>query len=422
MLEVLTLVRALQEPETTTPPLPPLVTVERSLLTVPEEYKEGTLRPSFAPNGTRVALAVDGKDGRGIILADGVASEPHDFVNTPQFSADGKHLAWVWGNLTEKDREEWELFLDGKRVKKADWIGNLVFAPVGDDYAYWSGEDVRRDNDWYSERGEYTCTWGKKKADGFSRPPWQDPIWSADGKHLGFVGSKPSRTMVVVDGKEFGPYSFASGFTWSPDGKTAAWSAMEGWERTLIYTGKKSFGKEHESVGTPALGADGAMAYLATVRGRATLVFRDLIVPGAYDDLGTPAISPDGKRVVVAANNGRPQEAGGWYVDNAWMDGALNWQEDEAALAAAGSACFMVLDGKKIGGDWWRVVRPFFSPDSRRVAARARSAAGWHVLLDDRASAAYDDVQRLRFSSDGKLLEFGARRGMELLWVQIAVD
>lgn len=429
MLAALTLAACLQEPAESAPPAanappapPRLSAVERSLFTVPEQFADATLRPAFAPNGSRAAAAADLAGGRGVIIADGTVSEPWDFVLTPRYSADGKRLAWVWGNRRLKDREEWELMLDGKRVKKADWIGAVVFAPVGEDYAVWTGDDVRIGEDGDYEGGEYTCSWGKKKADGYSGAPWQDPQWSADGKHLGFVAVKPSRMMAVLDGKEFGPYSYAAGFTWSPDGKSAAWSAMENYERTLVYSGKKSFGQDYESVGAPALGPDGAMAYLATTRGRRALVFRDAIVPGFYDDLGTPAVSPDGQRVVVAANKGRTSEDGRWFLDNAWMDGALVWKEDEAALAKAGSACFLVLDGVKLGGDWWRVVLPKFSPDSKHVAARAKNADGWQVLLDDRASPAYDEVDAPRFSADGKFLEFGARRGRELLWVKIAVE
>lgn len=424
MLAALTLAHSLQQPEEPAPPPAParVEVVERLLLTVPEQFALGTLDPAFAPGGARVAFTADLDDGRAVVFSEGAVSEPHDFVHVPRFSADGQHVAWVWGNRIKKDHEEWELMLDGKRVKKADWIGAVVFAPVGSDYAVWTGDDVRIDGDGDYAGGEYTCTWGKKKADGYSDAPWQDPQWSADGKHLGFIAVKPSRMMAVLDGKESGPYSFAMGFTWSTDGKTAAWSARENYERILIYSGKKSYGQEYESVGAPALGPGGVMAYLASTRGRRVLVFRDAMVPGFYDDLGTPCVSADGKQVVVAANQGRKDERSGWFFDNSWMDGALTWKEDEAAVAKAGSVCFLVLNGNKLGTDWWRVVRPFFSPDARHVAARARNADGWQVLLDDRASPAYDRVDSLRFSDDGKFLEFGARRGRELLWVRIAID
>jgi len=404
------------------PPPPRLAAVERPVGSVPEAYAVESLQLAFAPDGSRAAFSAALPDYNVVIVSDGIASEPHQFARAPRFSADGKHVAWVWGDRRAKDREEWELLVDGKRVKKADWIGQVSFAPVGEDYAVWTGKDVRWSEQNGYQGGEYTCSWGKKKADGYSGQPWQDPQWSADGRHLGFIAVKPSRMMAVVDGKEFGPYNFAAGFAWSPDGKTAAWSALEGYERTQIFVGKKVFGEDYESVGAPALGPDGALAYLASIRGRRALVFREVVVPGYYDELGTPAVSPDGKRVAVAANLGRHEEDGGWIVDNGWMDGGEYWREDPAAQAAAGSACFLVVDGLKVGGDWWRVIRPQFSPDSRHVAARARSAEGWQILLDGGASPAYDAVDVPRFSADGKHLEFGARRGRELLWVRLAVE
>ncbi|MDA1259827.1 MAG: hypothetical protein O3A20_04325 [Planctomycetota bacterium] len=426
MLAELILLAHWQESAEAAPPPPPeiarLKAIERILFTIQEEYAEAALFPAFAPDGSRAAVAVYSVAGRALILLDGEATETHHQVRIPRFSADGKHVAWAWGDRGKKDRDEWELMLDGKRVKKADWIGDPCFAPVGDDYAVWTGKDVTVDSLGGHEGGEYTCSWGNKKAGGYTEPPWREPQWSTNGKHLGSLAQKPSRFMAVVDGKEYGPYDFASGFTWSPDGKIAAWAAMEDWGEMRIFTPKKSYGDGYESVGAPALGSDGSMAYLARIRGRTALIFNATVVPGFYDGMGTPSISPDGKRVVVAANDGAEEASSDWYLDNAWMDGALGINEDEKALADAGSKCFMVVDAYKLGGDWWRVVRPFFSPDSQHVAARARSAEGWQVLLDEGVGPVYDEVHALRFSADGKLLEFGARRGRDLLWVQLPVE
>ena len=76
------------------------------------------------------------------------------------------------------------------------------------------------------------------------------------------------------------------------------------------------------------------------------------------------------------------------------------------------------MDGKRLGAEWERVVRPFFSPDGRRVAARVHAADGWRLQLDDRATPAYDEVLDPRFAADGAL-EFGARRGRTLLLVRV---
>lgn len=415
-----------QEPAEAAPPPPPeiprLEATERLLFTISEEFSDSALFPTFAPDGSRAAVAVYSVAGRALIVLDGLATETHQQVRIPRFSADGKHVAWAWGDRAKNEQDEWELIVDGKRVKTADWIGDPCFAPVGDNYAVWTGKDVKVDSLGAHEGGEYACNWGNKKASGYTEPPWRDPHWSADGKHLGFIAQKPDRFMAVVDGKEHGPYNFASGFTWSPDGKTAAWAAMKGWGEMRIYTPKESYGEAYESVGAPALGADGAMAYVASIRGQTALIFNETVVPGFYRAMGTPAISPDGKRVVVAANDGAGGEVSRWFLDNSWMDGAMGADEDEAKLAAAGSKCFMVVDAYKVGGDWWRVVRPCFSPDSQHVAARARSAEGWQVLLDERAGPVYDEVHAPRFSADGKLLEFGARRGRELLWVRLPLE
>jgi hypothetical protein len=64
------------------------------------------------------------------------------------------------------------------------------------------------------------------------------------------------------------------------------------------------------------------------------------------------------------------------------------------------------------------VIAPMFSHDSRRVAARVREKDGWRVVLDAQASAPYDEVGGLRFTADGSAVEFGARRGREVLRVR----
>ncbi len=389
--------------------------VERLLLTVPEEYASLKVHPSFAPNGARAAVRVDLEDGRSLIVLDGTISAPHAYVSAPVFSDDGAHVAWAWGDRKGKDREEWEILVNGKRLKKWDWVGPIVFQPGGSEVAYFAANDIKLGREGYYEGGDYACVWGKKKEDGFSDAGWQAPQWTADGKKIAFLASKPGGAIVHVDGKNFGPFPWASGLTWSADGKDAAWGCVDSSFKSRIWIGKKSFGEGYDAVGAPALGPGGALAYLASVRGKFALVFRDELMPGTYDDLGTPCISPDGKRVAVAANQGRKQEEYGMsWVAPAWMDGAEVWREAEDDA----SVCFLVADGKKVGADWQRVVLPFFSPDSRHVAARVRGADGWHLVVDERASPVYDAVGSPRFAPDGAAIEFGARRGREVLWVR----
>ena len=145
-------------------------------------------------------------------------------------------------------------------------------------------------------------------------------------------------------------------------------------------------------------------------------------MPGFYDDLGTPAVSPDGAHVVVSAQKGGKEEDGDWFVDNSWMDGGVDEARDAVAAAENGRRCLLLRDGLPLGGEWRRIVRPFFSPEGGHLAARAQSAEGWHLLLDEHASPGYEEIFEPRFSADEKSLSFGARRGRELMMVKIVVE
>lgn len=433
----------------------PLAVDERVLLRVPEEIAAVSLSAAVSPAGDRAFGVVGFADGRAAIFGPGIGAgeaglgEPHAFVGAPVFSPDGAKVAWAWGDAKGPREQVWEIWLDGKRIKSWDWIGALAFS-AGGELAYEAGDGVRVGaNGWY-EGGDYVMMRGKKKSAAYANFP-TGPVWSPDGKKLAFVAAKPAGVVVVVEGKESEAFAWAAGLCWSADGKEVAYAAMDQEGASRIVRGKQVIAAEGEAVGAPALGG-GALAYVREIRGRRELVFRDEAVPGHHDDLGTPAVSPDGKRVAVAAARGLGREESGWvFVDPAWMDGALT-PEEAAGEAAAGVAppagqsgagdgalgfldgaigggaqesaarpgptCYLVVDGRPLDGSWRRVVRPLFSPDSARVAARVRDEQGWRVWLDGRITAVYDQILAPRFAADGAL-EFGARRGREILFVRV---
>ncbi|MDA1260416.1 MAG: hypothetical protein O3A20_07310 [Planctomycetota bacterium] len=419
---------------TLAPQAEPLVVEERVLLEVPEAASASVQGCAVSPTGDRAICVLGFSDDLAALYGHGIGenevgtSDRHRYVSTPQFSEDGAHLAWSWGDPKGKKTEEWEIWLDGKRLKTWDWIGSWSFSSRGE-LAYQAADGLEISKEAWYQGGDYYVVRGKKKSSKYSNFGPTTPLWSPDGKKLAFHASKPSGSHVVVDGKEFGPYSWVQSICWMDDGKNLVWSAMNSEGKTHIIAGKQEYGGERESVGAPASGG-GSLAYLYASNNRRGLIFRDAVVPGLYDDLGTPAVSPDGAHVAVAAARGREAVEAGWImVDPSWMDGAMTRNEvnEEASesgetqgaeASASKQGCYLLVDGKRVGEEWLRVVRPFFSPDSQHVAVRVLSRDGWHVQRDGRATAAYDEVVAPRFTADGAL-EFGARRGRTILFARV---
>lgn len=418
----------------------PLTVEERLLFAIPDQLSFASIHAVFASSGDRAVCVLGREDGLSQYYGLGFgeaalgASAPHRFVAVPAFAPDGS-LAWAWGDEADRDAQTWELWQDGKKLKSWDWIGALAFSSAGE-LAYQAGEDVRLTADLWDERGDFYMIRGKKKSAKY-RFSWMGaPAWSPDGKRLAFVAAKPNGSVVVVDGKESDAFQWVQGLRWSADSKEVVFAATDDEGRSRIVRGKKEYGLEREAVGAPATGG-GALAYLYASKGRRGVVFRDEALPGLYDALGTPAVSADGMRIAVAAARDLGRADNGWvFVDPSWMDGTMTAEEAAAAVAAPDAApaatpddapqaaasrgpkCFLVVDGRPRPGEWLRVMRPSFSPDGARLAARVRDCEGWHLLLDERVTGAYEQISEPRFAADGALL-FGARRGRELLAVRI---
>lgn len=69
---------------------------------------------------------------------------------------------------------------------------------------------------------------------------------------------------------------------------------------------------------------------------------------------------------------------------------------------------------KTLEGDEWLEVRDLaWSDDGKHFAYVARSDQGWHLVVDERASAAFDLLGAPRFL--GEEVQLAARRGRHLL-------
>jgi outer membrane lipoprotein-sorting protein len=275
------------------------------------------------------------------------------------------------------------------------------------------------------------------------------PIFSADSRHLIYHAVAGHRHFVVVDGKEEGNYEDISGPPiFSPDGRRVAFGAKLGSQWSAVVDGKTeslcraiddlTFSPDSRRVAYAAKGGGG---WAVVVDGKEEELHGELI--------RTLIFSPDSRRVAYAAKVGA-----NWLVV---VDGKQGKLYDEiineslifspdarrvAYVAKVGDRQVVVVDGKEEKPyddiDSGEVTSPivgldvvngrpifshksadgnatggyiFFSPDSRRVAYRAKVGGKWIVVVDGKEGKPYDDFggTTIVFDSGNELHYLAAR-------------
>lgn len=173
----------------------------------------------------------------------------------------------------------------------------------------------------------------------------------------------------------------------SLDGESLAYVTGNENEKTVVFNGQDS--PPHSSVQGLRVSPDGKrVAYIAN----GTRMIVDQQERVEYDVVGAPSFSPNSQRVFYVAESAQ----GEWGLVNGyeWVPGYRSW---------------------------WAHA-PVVSPAGRQVAYLAFTdwpPAEWFVVLEGTKLPAYDyiDPLSLRFTPDGTVLMYGARKGRELWWV-----
>jgi hypothetical protein len=304
----------------------------------------------FGPNGQHIVV-MGSDSGRWFALLDGKRIGPFDALGEGEaWSADGKRFAF-----RARRGKEWMVVADGAPGPKFDGTADIVFSGDGRRMAY----AAQRGNRW------------SLVVDRRVGPLWDEirsVVFGLDGKHIGYLGRNGSKWSYVVDGKTAGVYEDAWVLKLDSEAGRVTCIVRRGneWQVIADETVVARYGRDSENV-IAFIGSSRPLD-MATSKGTEETVL---------------VVSPDGKRT--------------------------------AGLVRNGNRVAVLIDGRS-GGDHEDVDPSSitFSKDSRHLVYKAKSSAGWSVVLDGELQRSFSVIfgDRPTFQPDGSVRYLAGDKGV----------
>lgn len=381
------------------------------------------------PGAPSVALQEDThaplevKDARGQVVArarETIIGFNDPMMNEESFvaSPDGRRVAYM-----VMDGSGVAVVVDGVKGEPFEGFatGSLVFSPDGAHYGYVG-----------TRPGKHIVVHDGKLHE-YSGVSKQGVVFSPDSSRVGWVAEREGRQLVVVDGSEGPEYDGIApqGILFSPDGKRYAYQAKSAGKYLVVVDGEE--GRLWDMVAGMSFTAGGQHSLYVAMRENRWFAVIDGVDYGPYDELrslnpankGTPdqmievfEVSTNGARVAFI---GKREEQ--WYVH---LDGkeqgpfqtcaglALSPEGSRVAfLATRGEGWFMSIDGVEHKGQ--NLESLSFSPDGQRLASVVKSGEKRRARIDGADGKEYDKIEApgIRFSYDGKRTAYLAELGGE---------
>ncbi len=434
---------------------------------------DALLSADWSPDGHHFAyVALKGKKMH--VVVDGGEVGAYDYVleRKVQFSPDGAHYGFLVARLAKKRPEAFQVVVDGVAGEPFDMVRGpeegplLVFSPTG---GHWVA---------FALMGKQTHA----LVDGRPGPPFDDtadiPVFSADGRHLAYVGVRGEDWFLVEDDSLHGPFPWVCDPVFSPVADDLAYCVNEEDRGWVVVDGRPL--PSHHVVRKPLFSPDGRrLAYLAFEPDGGSCVVVDSTAGPLQISASTPQFLDNGKLFydvyLDSAGTRRafyledqrlgemdgsfawlPFTGGGGGVPGLWLSGspdgrhyAYGWRVDESeenlvvdgqpwdrwehlflagplawsadgahyAFRAAGKQECIVVDGEP-GPLYRSAMGVAFSPDGTEVAYVASREKNEEMLvIGGHEGPTWNDIlpSSIKFQPDGSLIHYGvARKGREL--------
>ena len=231
----------------------------------PEYAAIGRRSPVFSPDGKRVAYAACVKPAHykwstetWVAVVDGVAGPEYEIVDSPTFSADGRHVVYVAVKSEGKAKKR-VVVVDGVAGTEYDGIESWpVFSPDGRHVTYVAMQGDKKN-------ARYRVV-----ADGVAGPEYDgigDLAFSPDSQRMAYWARVGQKGFVVLDGVPGRECDDAGYPRFSSDGRHVAYVAQAGKKQFVVCDGRASAEYDQVIRGGPAFRSDGSLEYLAIKEG-----------------------------------------------------------------------------------------------------------------------------------------------------------
>ena len=403
---------------------------------------------AFGPSARELMyIATDA--GKQFVVQGDIEGKRYDKVERLLFSGDGTHTAYAATNFGSSKSSFWKhrsrLVLDGVEQEPYNSVAPIRFLASGE--LVWSGTNYPT-----SSSMEEVLVIGAKKSKTYAHI---EPSISADGKALAYSAVDADRRSTIhviwANGNE--EEIVGGGATMNPTGTLIIYLEREGtkWHTVVRRQDGTSFASDGLVVALSETG-DHVALQSRTASGQSVVIV-DGEKETPYDFVTGIRFSPDGSQVAYIAATGKPVNAVPQFVvingraqpqqygdilqplvfspDSERL--AYSARDENASQFIRGeksTGVFVVVDGERLGVKYPSsgISSLNFSPDSKHVVYTVMNIVDqtafsrkYFLVVDGKAFATYDyldmPITGPRFSADGKMIAYGARRGNELWWI-----